>query len=111
MTSTRSWVSAVAARKASGTSIVLPARRNSPRRLPAAAVAWPDGGEWAVEGRLSGRLVDRPRGENGFGYDPIFVPDGESRTTAQMTPAEKDAISHRGRAFRALADQLVAHGG
>ena len=46
------------------------------------------------------------KGANGFGYDPVFVPDGETRTTAEMQPAEKDAISHRGVAFRRLADRL-----
>lgn len=56
---------------------------------------------------MRGALVREPRGTGGFGYDPIFVPDGETRTTAEMSPAEKDAISHRGKAFRALAD-LVA---
>ena len=50
--------------------------------------------------------IRTPRGTNGFGYDPIFVPDGDSRTTGEMSPAEKDAISHRGRAFRAMAQQL-----
>jgi XTP/dITP diphosphohydrolase len=68
-----------------------------------AALAMPSGPARAVEGTLSGRLVTSPRGANGFGYDPIFVPDGEKRTTAEMTPDEKDSISHRGRAFRALA--------
>lgn len=72
----------------------------------AAALAKPSGREHVVEGRLVGSLVRAPRGSNGFGYDPIFVPDGGSRTTAEMAPEEKDAISHRGRAFRALADQL-----
>jgi XTP/dITP diphosphohydrolase len=72
----------------------------------AAAVATPDGIEQIVRGEVRGRLVRERRGEHGFGYDPIFVPDGESRTTAEMEPAEKDAISHRGRAFRALADVL-----
>ena len=55
---------------------------------------------------MRGRLVRAPRGTNGFGYDPIFVPDGESRTSAELTPAEKDAISHRGNALRALAPVL-----
>ncbi len=59
--------------------------------------------DFVSRGELAGRLTRTPRGSNGFGYDPIFVPDGESRTTAEMPPAEKDAISHRGRAFRALA--------
>jgi XTP/dITP diphosphohydrolase len=52
---------------------------------------------------LSGQLIRRARGTNGFGYDPIFVPDGETRTTAEMEPEQKDEISHRGKAFRALA--------
>jgi XTP/dITP diphosphohydrolase len=68
-----------------------------------AALALPSG-EWrATEGVLRGRLIRTPVGENGFGYDPIFVPEGETRTTAELSPAEKDAISHRGRAFAALA--------
>ncbi|MGN9838593.1 RdgB/HAM1 family non-canonical purine NTP pyrophosphatase [Nonomuraea sp. H19] len=69
----------------------------------AAALALPSGASRVAEGVLAGRLVTTPRGSNGFGYDPIFVPDGEDRTTAEMPPEEKDAISHRGRAFRALA--------
>lgn len=69
----------------------------------AAALALPGGLERVVEGRLHGVVVRKPRGSGGFGYDPIFVPDGEYRTAAELPPAEKDAISHRGRAFRALA--------
>jgi XTP/dITP diphosphohydrolase len=68
----------------------------------AAVLALPDGTERVVEAKMTGALIHAPRGANGFGYDPIFVPDGESRTTAEMTAGEKDAISHRGRAFRAL---------
>jgi XTP/dITP diphosphohydrolase len=68
-----------------------------------AALALPSGESRVVEGLLPGRLVTTPRGTNGFGYDPILVPDGEERTTAELAPEEKDAISHRGRAFRALA--------
>jgi XTP/dITP diphosphohydrolase len=67
-----------------------------------AALALPGGEERVVEGDMHGFLIREPRGTNGFGYDPIFVPDGESRTTAEMSAEEKDAISHRGRAFRAL---------
>ena len=67
-----------------------------------AALALPDGRSWSVGGVVDGVLVDAPRGDGGFGYDPIFVPDGDTRTTAEMPPADKDAISHRGRAFRAL---------
>ena len=70
----------------------------------AAALVVPGSGarEWVVTGRVEGRLVGEPRGSGGFGYDPIFQPDGFDRTTAEMTPEAKDAISHRGRAFRAL---------
>ena len=59
-------------------------------------------GEWVVTGSVEGRLIREPRGSGGFGYDPIFLPDGFDQTTAEMTAEEKDAISHRGRAFRAL---------
>ena len=69
----------------------------------AAALVLPGGEEHVAQGRLDGVLVHEPRGTNGFGYDPIFVPDGDQRTTAQLSPTEKDEISHRGRAFRALA--------
>jgi XTP/dITP diphosphohydrolase len=68
----------------------------------AAALALPDGREGVAEGRLDGSLTFAPRGTNGFGYDPIFVPAGLSVTTAEMPPEAKDEISHRGRAFRAL---------
>lgn len=72
----------------------------------AAALALPDGTERVVEGQMRGRLNRKPLGENGFGYDPIFVPDGEQRTSAELSPAEKDAISHRGEAFRALVTHV-----
>ena len=58
--------------------------------------------ELVVTGNVTGRLTRAPRGGGGFGYDPIFLPDGFDLTTAEMTPEAKDAISHRGRAFRAL---------
>jgi len=60
-----------------------------------------------VEGVLDGSLMTEPRGSNGFGYDPIFTPRGYVLTTAELTPDEKDAISHRGQAFRALAPVLA----
>jgi XTP/dITP diphosphohydrolase len=72
----------------------------------AAAVVLPDGTERVVEGSIDGTLIREPRGTNGFGYDPIFVPVGESRTTGEMSADEKDAISHRGRAMRALVPVL-----
>ncbi|MGC0403022.1 XTP/dITP diphosphohydrolase [Streptomyces sp. SAI-126] len=68
----------------------------------AAALALPDGTERVVEGRLRGVLRHAPVGTNGFGYDPILQPDGETRTCAELTAEEKNAISHRGQAFRAL---------
>lgn len=67
---------------------------------------WPDGHEEIVEGVASGHLVWPPRGVDGHGYDPIFVPDGHDRTYAEMLPAEKNAISHRAEAFRKLAALL-----
>ncbi|MFJ9471855.1 RdgB/HAM1 family non-canonical purine NTP pyrophosphatase [Streptomyces caniferus] len=69
----------------------------------AAALALPDGTERVVEGRLEGTLRHTPAGTGGFGYDPVLQPLGDTRTCAELTPAEKNAISHRGHAFRALA--------
>jgi XTP/dITP diphosphohydrolase len=73
----------------------------------AAALALPDGTERVVEGRLRGVLRHAPAGLGGFGYDPILQPDGESRTCGELTAEEKNAISHRGRAFRALAPAIA----
>jgi XTP/dITP diphosphohydrolase len=84
----------------------VPDARLGARFVCAAALVVPAGempGEWVVTGQVEGRLVRVPRGSGGFGYDPIFQPDGFHETTAEMTPDAKDAISHRGRAFRALA--------
>jgi XTP/dITP diphosphohydrolase len=71
------------------------------------ALVGPGGGELWAEGVCEGTLVVNPRGEGGFGYDPIFVPSGFDRTMAELEAQEKDRISHRGRAFRALRE-LVA---
>ncbi|MFE6160062.1 RdgB/HAM1 family non-canonical purine NTP pyrophosphatase [Streptomyces sp. NPDC056486] len=68
----------------------------------AAALALPDGTERVVEGQLRGVLRHAPSGSGGFGYDPILQPEGEKRTCAELSAAEKNAISHRGKAFRAL---------
>ena len=76
----------------------------------AAALVVPGAREWVVTGRVEGRLIRVPRGSGGFGYDPIFLPDGFGQTTAEMTAEAKDAISHRGRAFRALAPFITAAG-
>ena len=72
----------------------------------AAVLALPGGDTHAVEGRMPGHVLRAPRGEGGFGYDPVFVADGHSRTNADLTEAEKNAISHRGAAFRAMAPIL-----
>jgi XTP/dITP diphosphohydrolase len=72
----------------------------------AAVLALPDGTVVVREGRMPGTLAREPRGDHGFGYDPVFVPDGDSRTAAELSPADKNAISHRGKAFRALATDL-----
>jgi XTP/dITP diphosphohydrolase len=71
-----------------------------------ALVAWPDGREAWAEGVCEGTLVTRPRGTRGFGYDPIFVPAGWEATMAELPDEEKDRVSHRGRALRALAERL-----
>ncbi len=72
----------------------------------AAALVHPDGDEVVVRGEWRGEIIRESRGHNGFGYDPIFVPDGETRTSAELSPAEKDAASHRGRALRLLLPSL-----
>jgi XTP/dITP diphosphohydrolase len=69
----------------------------------AAAYALPDGRTHVVEGRMEGRIIRAPRGTNGFGYDPVFIPTGYDVTSAELLPDQKDAISHRGKAFRELA--------
>lgn len=72
--------------------------------VPSAAQV--SGTHTVVHGRWRGTLTRVARGSNGFGYDPIFVPDGDRRTSAELDPAEKDAVSHRGRALRALLPVL-----
>ena len=74
----------------------------------AAALVVPDGEEIVVHGEWTGRLTRAPRGTGGFGYDPVFEPDGDTRTSAELDPQEKDALSHRGRAMRALLPYLRA---
>jgi XTP/dITP diphosphohydrolase len=77
-----------------------------------ALVVFPDGSDVWAEGVLPGTIATESRGTNGFGYDPVFVPDGgDGRTFAEMQPEEKDAVSHRGRAFRALAAELARQRG
>ena len=73
-----------------------------------AVLAFPDGRVVSAEGICEGTLVGKPRGTRGFGYDPIFVPEGWDVTMAELPDDEKDRISHRGRAFRALGETLAA---
>ena len=72
----------------------------------ALAVAWPKGPAMVVEGRVDGSLVFPPRGDRGFGYDPIFIAEGGRQTFGELDPAQKDLISHRARAFEALKAAL-----
>jgi XTP/dITP diphosphohydrolase len=72
----------------------------------AAVAVFPDGTELISEGTVEGEIIQNPIGVNGFGYDPIFRPSGSEKTTAELTPAEKDSISHRGIALRELAIEL-----
>ncbi len=69
-------------------------------------LAWPDGHFEYAEGRVDGAIAWPPRGEHGHGYDPVFVPQGETRTYAEMTMAEKNKFSHRGRALQALVEKV-----
>jgi XTP/dITP diphosphohydrolase len=74
----------------------------------ALAIAWPDGHAQVYEGRVDGTLVWPPRGTNGFGYDPIFVADGETITFGEMDPDKKHAFSHRARAFKPFVEACLA---
>lgn len=89
----------------------VPDERRGARFVCAAALALPGGEADLAAGEVVGVLLRQPVGTNGFGYDPIFRPDGHERTTAQLSAAEKDAISHRGRALRALVPDIVARMG
>lgn len=80
----------------------------SARFYCAAACVWPDGQNLRAEGICEGEILRVPRGDRGFGYDPIFRARGQDRTMAELSAEEKDALSHRGQAFRALAVQIRA---
>ena len=85
----------------------VPSDRRRARFRTVAVALFPDGAEVVAEGAVDGRIAESPAGDAGFGYDPVFVPDGgDGRTFAQMTPVEKAALSHRGRALRSLAARL-----
>ncbi len=86
----------------------VPDERRGAQFVCAAALVLPGGREHVSEGVVRGRLIREPRGQNGFGYDPIFVPESAAITTAEMDPADKDRISHRGKALRGLAPVIAA---
>ena len=86
----------------------VPDERRGAHFACAAALMLPSGRQHVSEAAVHGRVTRLPRGENGFGYDPVFVPDRSELTTAEMTAEAKDAISHRGRALRALAPVIAA---
>lgn len=86
----------------------VPTDRRGASFVCAAAYVHPDGTEFVVEAAMSGSLIDAPRGANGFGYDPIFIPQGHQVTSAEMSSGLKDSISHRRQALDALAVQLKA---
>lgn len=84
----------------------VPDEQRSAAFVCVAAIAMPNGTVVLRQGQMPGMLAREPRGDNGFGYDPILVVDGDSRTAAELTFEEKNVISHRGKAFRALAADL-----
>jgi XTP/dITP diphosphohydrolase len=81
----------------------------SARFRTVALVVWPDGREVIAEGVCVGTIATEERGDRGWGFDPVFVPEGDTRTFSEMTEAEKAAVGHRGRAFRALLQRLVTN--
>lgn len=83
--------------------------KRTARFVCAIAAAFPDGEEKVIRRTMEGKIAHAPAGENGFGYDPIFIPDGYDITSAEMDPEEKNAISHRGKALRAMKEELVAY--
>jgi XTP/dITP diphosphohydrolase len=85
----------------------VPDERRGAAFISACALVSPSG-EVVVRGEWPGVIAREPRGEGGFGYDPVFIPDGDNRTAAQLSPAEKDAVSHRGRALTLLLPALRA---
>lgn len=90
----------------------VPDDERTARFVCAAALVTPDGREWVRHGTMEGRIVREPRGDGGFGYDPLFVGEGETRTNAELPAEVKDARSHRGAAFRAMrgpVEDLLGH--
>ena len=85
----------------------VPDERRAAAFVSVCALVTPEGAEHVAEGRWEGRFLREPRGENGFGYDPLFQPEGESRSAAEMSPEEKNAVSHRGRALSQLVPTIA----
>ncbi|HVQ24102.1 MAG TPA: RdgB/HAM1 family non-canonical purine NTP pyrophosphatase [Planctomycetota bacterium] len=86
----------------------VPTERRTARFRTVCFAAWPDGTEMSADGVLAGTITTAPRGANGFGYDPVFVPKGEARTYAELSDEEKNAVSHRARAVRMMR-RLLGH--
>jgi XTP/dITP diphosphohydrolase len=86
----------------------VPPERRTARFRCAAVLVDPEVGEWHAEAAWDGRILDTPRGSGGFGYDPVFLPDGWDQTSAEVDQATKDAASHRGKAFRSLRPAIQA---
>lgn len=86
----------------------VPDEQRTARFVCVAALVTPDGREWTERGVMEGRVAHRPRGIRGFGYDPLFVATGGTRTNGELDPGEKDARSHRGAAFRAIRRDVEA---
>src|SRR5690606_11241226 len=89
----------------------VPDERRGARFVSTCALVVPGGEEIVVRGEWPGSIGREPVGDGGFGYDPLFIPEGGATTAAQLTPAEKDAISHRGRALKQLLPALTALAG
>ncbi|QSB04942.1 RdgB/HAM1 family non-canonical purine NTP pyrophosphatase [Natronoglycomyces albus] len=85
----------------------VPEGKRQAKFVCAAAIVWPDGRHEVVEADMPGRIGFDEHGENGFGYDPLFVADGQEVTNAQLTPEVKNRLSHRGQAFRKLARHIA----
>ena len=85
----------------------VPDAHRKARFVCAAALVAPDGTEEVETGTMHGRLLRERQGAGGFGYDPLFLPDGQGRSAAELTPEQKDSISHRGEAFRAIAAHIA----
>ena len=88
----------------------VPPERRTARFRCAAVLVDPEAGKWEAEAAWEGRILDAPRGSNGFGYYPVFMPDGWEKTSAEVDQATKDAASHRGKAFRALRPAIEEWG-